>query len=705
MGKIRLRTWRRLVLVLFAAIFAAIVYRWISLERLQRFAPIEISETPTPEPTATRPPVITGKLDTAKLFNGITLHSTVETTPGADAATERIQPESYVLDLKLLARVPSPNKTIDELAKVSPQLPTLLPGLTSMLSADSVSPLFAQLYDTKVRMLRENLGRLDLLLSRHNFFDCQTVLQLQHPQTHRKALLLQAEMDVDADGSDSDRLPAGTGAPANFKPATSYRWEKKTDAPNPYLAGTEQRLKRAEDEYALASTAPARKRDLRNAIAELRAEIGTLKKFSFLIGATDPFIVVPGTFTRGPDPVKVGDYALVVFGDAIYPVIVGDVGPNDKVGEASLRIAKELNALATAYNRPVSDLKVSYIIFPGTAEKPFGPPDLDKIHARCETLVKEIGGASVPLHRWENIIPSPTPSRLRVLRRLPSSTASGTPSPSPSPTFAFPVSSPAATASPVRRRANAFTRGIPKSSQQTEAVNPGKPITQAAGCNDCLDLMHRVMAYRHEPIHSELMKIRDKYSMLHVDVLILVYHFAKLCSGAILEIGAFVGGATIAAALGVRDSGQEKKLIAVEPGGSVKHKRLGTRNILRDLERNLAKERVANMVTLVKGKSFKPETMSAVRQALGSDQVGLLILDADAAKRRDVDCYRDKFAEGSWMVIDDIYGADANEKITPSRADVDALVAEGLLDPLGFYGWSTWIGRWRGGAHHQAAEA
>ena len=198
--------WRRLVLVLFAAIFAAIVYRWISLERLQRFAPIEISETPTPAPTATRPPVITGKLDTAKLFNGITLHSTVETTPGADAATERTQPESYVLDLKLLARVPSPNKTIDELAKVSPQLPTLLPGLTSMLSAESVSPLFAQLYETKVRMLRENLGRLDLLLSRHNFFDCQTVLQLQHPETHRKALLLQAEMDVDADGSDSDRL-------------------------------------------------------------------------------------------------------------------------------------------------------------------------------------------------------------------------------------------------------------------------------------------------------------------------------------------------------------------------------------------------------------------------------------------------------------------------------------------------------------------
>ncbi len=244
-------------------------------------------------------------------------------------------------------------------------------------------------------------------------------------------------------------------------------------------------------------------------------------------------------------------------------------------------------------------------------------------------------------------------------------------------------------------RAGEFTRGIPKSSQ-TEAVNPGESIADAAAFTECLDLMHRLMAYRHEPIHSELMKIRDKYSMLHLDVLILIYHFAKLCSGAILEIGAFVGGATIAAALGVRDSGQEKKLISIEPGGSVKHKRLATRNILRDLERNLARERVTNMVTLVRGQSFKPETMSAVREALDSDQVGLLILDADAAKRRDVDCYRDKFADKCWMVIDDIYGADANEKITPSRGDVDALVAEGLLEPLGFYGWSTWVGRWRG---------
>jgi len=437
------------VLVIFGALFAAIVYRWISLERLQRLAPVEIPTTPTPEPTPTRPPVISGKLDTGKLFNGITLHSTVETIPGADAATERIQPDSYALDLRLQARVPSANKTIEELAKINPHLPTLLPGLASMLPADPVSPLYTQLYDSKVKMLRQNLARLDLLLSRHNFFDCQTVLQMQHPQTHRKALLLQADMDVDADGSDGDRMPVGTGAPANFKPSTSYRWPKKTAAPNPYLAATEERLKHAEDEYALATTTAARKRELGNTVAELRAEVATLKKYSFLIGATDPFIVVPGAFTHSGDPVKPGDYALVVFGDSIYPAIVGDVGPNDKVGEASLRIAKQINTLSTPYNRPVSDLKVTYLMFPGTAEKSVGPPDPEKIHARCEELVKEIGGATVPLYRWENIIPpSPTPSPTSSPSPSPSgtpSTASPAGSALPSPTFAFPVTSPEAT--------------------------------------------------------------------------------------------------------------------------------------------------------------------------------------------------------------------------------------------------------------------
>src|SRR4029450_1936881 len=98
--------------------------------------------------------------------------------------------------------------------------------------------------------------------------------------------------------------------------------------------------------------------------------------------------------------------------------------------------------------------------------------------------------------------------------------------------------------------------------------------------HDVLELMHTLMQYRQQPIHGELDRIRRKYSMLHLDVLLLIYHFAKTCSGAILEIGACLGGATIAAARGIRESGKRKTLITVEQGGILEHEHLRTGNIL-----------------------------------------------------------------------------------------------------------------------------
>jgi predicted O-methyltransferase YrrM len=208
--------------------------------------------------------------------------------------------------------------------------------------------------------------------------------------------------------------------------------------------------------------------------------------------------------------------------------------------------------------------------------------------------------------------------------------------------------------------------------------------------------MKTLMQYRHEPIHAELDKVRKKYSMLHLDVLLLIYHFARICSGQILEIGAFLGGATIAAARGVRDSNANKTLIAIEQGGSLKHKRLGTRNIWRDLERNLVREKVRDRVTLLKGRSSNRAIMSAVEHALGADKIGLLIVDSDAAKRRDIDCYGKRFAENCWMVIDDYYAPRPDNKIEATGQEVDDLITSGLVESLGFYGWSTWVGRWRG---------
>jgi glycosyl hydrolase group 75 (putative chitosanase) len=245
--------------------------------------------------------------------------------------------------------------------------------------------------------------------------------------------------------------PVGSGASPNFKPMTSFKWAKKSQLPNPYLPPLEERLKRYEGELAAKSTTAERKRELKGGISQVRDEIDSLKKYSFLIGATDPYIVLPSGLGKA-DGGKVGDYAVVVFGDRIFPAIVGDIGPSDKTGEASLRIAKEINANATPNNRPVSDLKVTYLIFPGTAESPFGPPDLEKLQVRCEALVKEIGGAGVPLHHWENIIPplpspTPTPTPMPTASAtpvFPASTPPGSPGSSSSSTFAFPLATPSA---------------------------------------------------------------------------------------------------------------------------------------------------------------------------------------------------------------------------------------------------------------------
>ena len=46
--------------------------------------------------------------------------------------------------------------------------------------------------------------------------------------------------------------------------------------------------------------------------------------------------------------------------------------------------------------------------------------------------------------------------------------------------------------------------------------------------------------------------------MLGIDAIVMLYHCAKVSVGDVLEVGAYIGGATIAMAMGVRDSATEK---------------------------------------------------------------------------------------------------------------------------------------------------
>ena len=213
-----------------------------------------------------------------------------------------------------------------------------------------------------------------------------------------------------------------------------------------------------------------------------------------------------------------------------------------------------------------------------------------------------------------------------------------------------------------------------------------------------LELLRELMEYRSLEVRHRLEKVGRAASMLHMDVLLLIYHFAKFSTGNVLEIGPYLGGSTIAAAFGVRESGFQKKIVSVEAGGRLKHFRLPSKNIIKDLKKNLSRFGVANDVTLINGRSSDQATISAVHHAVGTGELGLFIFDADNNVRRDLDSYGDLLADSCWVVIDDYFGP---AKAVPIQAQVNELVSQRRLVPFGYYGWGTWIGQWAASSQQQ----
>lgn len=378
----------------------------------------KIVEVPAPPPPLPSAFVPRKDVDVATLFNGISIQTKIDAQEGTFASIERKDAGSYTVEFQLKLHIPKPNNTVAELARVNPELPKMLPGLDAMLQTGRVSGFYHKLYEKKTTLVQQNLTRLNKLLDKPNFFDCETILELTHPQTKRKALLIQSEMDVVADGSDGDRMPTMSSDIYNsdyYQPFTSYEWAKRTNTPNPLTAKYQSRYDAVSKEYKQKGLSKERNAELKDELQELDVRIKGLKGRSSLIAEKDPFIVISLLFKDYPRVLPhapaMGDYAAVIHGNQILPAICGDYGPPIKMGEASLMIAKKISAKATPYNRPEDDLKVTYLIFPGTAEKPFGPPDLDHWHAKVCEYLNECGGvgSGYSVFKWENPFPPPPP--------------------------------------------------------------------------------------------------------------------------------------------------------------------------------------------------------------------------------------------------------------------------------------------------------
>jgi len=355
------------------------------------------------------------KVDTATLWSEILVETKLETAEGGIASLERERPESYQIEMRVKLTVPKPSTSVADLIALNDKLPKILPDLEKLVTGAEVSPLYHHLYQLKTERIQQRVTRLDQVLSRHNFFDLETVLQATHPDTGQKLLLIQGEMDVVSDGSDGDRMPSLSeyiSMSQHYQPFTSYGWAKRTKTPNPLLERWETQLKEHETEFALPGLSIERNRFLREQIDTYKLGVADMKGRSFLIAEVDPFIVLPLSFLgrteESPFNPAIGDYVAVIYGDQIYPAIAGDAGPSWGFGEASLRMARQIDPKASPYQRPVSDLKVTYLIFPGSADEKKGPPDLVAWREKCGELLKGIGGLGegFSLHEWENLVPA-----------------------------------------------------------------------------------------------------------------------------------------------------------------------------------------------------------------------------------------------------------------------------------------------------------
>jgi hypothetical protein len=379
--------------------------------------------TPTPEPAPTPVPtpyVPQKTLNVGSIFNGINFKTKLETVAAGTATADRNNVESYTVEVNVKVTVPKPHRSLEELAKLNGRIGTLLPGLDGLLGSAKVSHHFDDLYRRKVTSIRTNLDRLDQLISRHNFFDCETILELQNPKTKRKALLIQADMDVDTDGTDGDRVPSFEGGSRSFQPFTSYRWKKRTATPSPCLPHWEKRIADNDLKIKDPKTLPGEIQRLKSDSARLRVELRDLQSHSYLIGTLDPFIVLPTQMFsggKGGFTPHIGDFCVVLFEDVFYPAIIGDAGPTTKIGEASLRLCRQINGKANGEFRAVNDLKATYLVFPNSGDKEWGPPNLLAWQTRCDALLKELGDYGGKLFLWEQppppvppVVPAPAPA-------------------------------------------------------------------------------------------------------------------------------------------------------------------------------------------------------------------------------------------------------------------------------------------------------
>jgi predicted O-methyltransferase YrrM len=196
----------------------------------------------------------------------------------------------------------------------------------------------------------------------------------------------------------------------------------------------------------------------------------------------------------------------------------------------------------------------------------------------------------------------------------------------------------------------------------------------------------------------------NKISMLHFNVLCLLFLFSKYRSGNVLEIGPYIGGSTIAMALGKEAAGANAKIISIEAGGQYpEHPDIPSNDIIGDLKKNLREFAMTDRVEILEGHSNAEHILKTAAALLNKnqDKAGVLFIDADGNIMRDINNYKQFLAKDCILVVDDYVSTEFHNKDVMTREAIDGLKNRGFIIEFGVYGWGTWVGQFNESFFHE----
>lgn len=179
-------------------------------------------------------------------------------------------------------------------------------------------------------------------------------------------------------------------------------------------------------------------------------------------------------------------------------------------------------------------------------------------------------------------------------------------------------------------------------------------------------------------------------SMLETETLIGLTAQALTSAGPILEVGSYVGGGTIALALGAKVTGAH--IYSIDKGGMhLMHPNVPTSDIGGDWRANVSAAGLGDVATLIEENYGHQAVWQRIEETIGRSKAGLLVIDADGHVDRAINVAAPFVAPKARLIIDD-YSWTANEKSSSTSGAVDHLGARGIAREAAVIGSGTWFG-------------